>query len=47
MIENVGDVLNEGETVFLTSGLNDKAIITSKDTTSEYLSTSPFQPGGS
>ena len=37
MIENVGEVLNEGETVFLTGGLNDKAIITTKDTTSEYL----------
>ena len=37
VIENVGEVLNEGETVFLTGGLNDKAIITTKDTTSEYL----------
>ena len=37
VIENVGEVLNEGETVFLTGGLNNKAIITTKDTTSEFL----------
>ena len=37
MIENADEILNEGETVFLSGGLNDKAIITTKDTTSEYL----------
>ena len=37
MIENAGGVLNEGETVYFSGGLNDKAVKVTKDNTSEYL----------
>ena len=35
--ESSSEVLNEGESVFLSGRLNDKALITIKDNTLEYL----------